>query len=69
MYFDRFDILSAYYLFGMLYHEGQGSKVYGYTSRVLQAGFRPGPFFDRHSLTENGSLIFLNLMARFHTAP
>ena len=55
MYFDRFDIVEAYYLFFVDYHEGQASekyerlcKIQGYYSRV-----------ERYeSLTENGREIY-----------
>lgn len=63
--FDRFDILSAYYLFGTLYHEGQGTKEYAYIGRALNAGFSPGPLFSFTSLTDNGKEIYHNLVSRW----
>lgn len=62
MYFDRFDILSAYYLFGSLYHSGQFSKTYRYMGRAMNAGFSPGPIFKYESLSDNGKAIFDNLI-------
>lgn len=62
--FDRFDILSAYYLFGMLYHGGQGTKEYAYMCRALNCGFGPGPNFGFKSLTDNGKEIYLNIVAQ-----
>jgi hypothetical protein len=57
--FDRFDICSAYYLFGMEYHSGQWSREYAYIGRALNCGFGPGPMFrDRNSLSENGQEIY-----------
>lgn len=62
MYFDRFDILSAYYLFAMDYHSGQFSKVYKYLGRALKCGFKPGPIFGYRSLSDNGKEIYKNLI-------
>lgn len=62
MMFDRFDILSAYYLFGSLYHGGQFTKVYSYMGRALNAGFTPGPIFSYKSLTDNGKMIYDTLV-------
>lgn len=62
--FDRFDILSAYYLFGMLYHGGQGTKEYAYTGRALNAGLQPATNFRYESLTENGQEIYNELVAK-----
>jgi hypothetical protein len=63
--FDRFDICSAYYLFGMEYHSGQWSREYAYTGRALNCGFRPGAMFrDRNSLSENGKEIYDALVER-----
>jgi hypothetical protein len=62
MYFDRFDILSAYWLFGSLYHAGQFSKEYAYMGRAELAGFNPSGNFGWRSLTENGRDIYTNLV-------
>ena len=75
MYFNRFDILSAYYLFGSLYqsslrsskaslHPGQGSKEYAYLSRAEKCGFKPGPNFRIESLSENGREIYDGLVQK-----
>ena len=64
MYFDKFDICSAYYLFGMNYHSGQGSKAYAYMSRAKACGFKPGPLFCYHSLSDNGKEIYTNLLSK-----
>ena len=61
-YFNRYDVLSAYYLFGSLYHGGQWSKEYGYISRALKCGFKPGPLFSINSLTDNGRVIYEDLI-------
>ena len=54
MYFDRFDIVSAYYLFGSNYHGGQFIKEYSYTVRAINIGFNPVINFNYYSLTDNG---------------
>jgi hypothetical protein len=65
MYFDRFDILSAYYLFGSDYHGGQFTKEYAYIGRALNAGFSPGPLFSYRSLSDNGKAIY-NALCQIH---
>ena len=62
MQFDKFDICSAYYLFGMEYHSGQWSKEYAYMGRAMNAGFKPGLTFSYDSLTDNGKAIYDNLV-------
>jgi hypothetical protein len=68
MQFDRFDILSAYYLFGRDYHNGQFSKEYKYMGRCIKMGFSPGCIsltsdaFGYESLTDNGQEIYRHLM-------
>lgn len=67
--FDRFDILSAYYLFGSLYHGGQWTDEYAYMGRAMNCGFKPGPNFRFESLTENGQKIYNDLVARKEKKP
>lgn len=64
MYFDRFDILQAYWLFGAEYHTGQGSKEYAYIGRAEKLGFSPGLMLTYKSLTDNGKEIYDNLVSR-----
>lgn len=64
MYFDRFDILSAYYLYGRDYHAGQFTREYAYMGRAESAGFRPSPWFGTQSLTENALEIYNELVRR-----
>lgn len=64
MYFDRFDIISAHYLFYTLYHEGQWSDKYKRLCK-LSRYYTPSPCdggFD--SLSENGKDIFMMLVER-----
>lgn len=63
MYFDRFDIAEAWYLFLTNYHHGQWSKGYRRLCK-LQESFTPGMCFDWHTLTDNGKAIYENLVIR-----
>lgn len=62
MQFDRFDILCAYYLFGMNYHKGQFSKEYAYMERARNCGFSPGLLFSERSLSYNAQDIYQSLI-------
>lgn len=62
MYFDRMDILEAYYLFFSQYHEGQWSEKYSRLSNLLSY-FSPRPgLMGREQLTENGQAIYDRLV-------
>ena len=48
MYFDRFDICEAHYMFAMLWHDGAFSnshkwRLYHNLTQLEQMGFRPSP--------------------------
>ena len=63
MYFDRFDICEAYYVFTMLWHEGQWSEEYAIFGRLKKLKFRPSPMLsDENDLTENGREIYGKLV-------
>ncbi len=64
-YFDRFDIAEAYYLFGSLYHGGQGSREYALLSRAsrILTNVRDS-LRSRYSLSPNGRAIFDGLVAQ-----
>jgi hypothetical protein len=68
MFFNRFDILSAYYLFGSDYHSGQWSKEYAYMGRAMNAGFSPGAMFGLISLSENAREIYDALVDRYRAS-
>lgn len=55
--FNRFDILSAYYVYGSENHAGQWTKEYAYIGRVLNCGFRPADSLSYESLSDNGKEI------------
>lgn len=61
MYFDRFDIAEAYYLFASHYHGGICSKEYAYFGRLEKIGFKPGICLDYNNLSDNGKEIYNNL--------
>ena len=59
MYFNRFDICEAYYLYMMLHHNGQWSKEYAMSGTFHKLRFRPAPSLsDRDDLEENGQVIY-----------
>jgi hypothetical protein len=58
MYFDRFDIAEAWYLYLSLNCDGQGSDLYRRLCRLLRR-FHPRPLLHGpEDLTENGKAIF-----------
>jgi hypothetical protein len=67
MYFDRFDIVEAYYLYCRQYHKGQFSKEYALHSVFDRLQFSPGLSLRNSddpqiALTDNGRDIFDNLV-------
>lgn len=62
MYFDRFDILEAWYLYLSHTHDGQGSEAYARLSK-MSTYFSPRPSLSVHTLSENGRLIYDQLVA------
>jgi hypothetical protein len=64
MYFDRFDVCMAYYLFACDWHSGQGSPEYRILGRLHALGFRPSPILSRRSLSENGRSILAGLIRK-----
>ena len=62
MYFDRFDICEAYFLYFTEAHEGQTSDKYARLSHMLSY-FNPSPVLKYETLTENGQAIYDNLTA------
>ena len=63
MYFDRFDICEAHFMFAMLWHGGMGCPIYWKFAQLERIGFRPSPFLsDPRDLTENGRDIYRQLV-------
>jgi len=67
MYFNRFDIVEAWYLALSDWHSGQYSWEYARLSRILEY-FTPRPMLSIDSLSDNGRVIYENacdsIMAR-----
>ncbi len=62
MYFDRFDIVEAHYLYYSLYHEGQWSDKYARLCKITsKLRFKPGANFSYWTMSENAQAIYLNL--------
>jgi len=64
MYFDRFDICEAYYLFAADWHGGKWSPEYAIFGRLHNLQFRPSPILSKDSLSENARDILANLIRR-----
>ena len=63
MYFDRFDICEARYLFLTLWHEGQWSDKYRRLCRMSRY-FTPRPSLRASTLTPNGKAIYSALVRK-----
>lgn len=59
-YFDRYDIVEAYYLAYTHCHAGQWSKEYARLCK-MQKYFKPSILMGCDTLTENGKLIYDNV--------
>ena len=62
MYFDKFDICEAWYLYAADYHCGQWSKEYAIFGRLHNIQFKPSPLLSFESLSDNGKEIYNNLV-------
>ncbi len=69
MYWNRFDICEAYYLYAMLYHEGQSSDGYAILGRLDAMGFTARiRLRTEKDLENNARVIFDNLVDRHITS-
>lgn len=64
MYFDRFDVCEAWYLFAAGWHAGAGSAEYQIFTRLHRVGFKPAPALSKSSLSENGRAILAGLIRK-----
>jgi len=65
MYFDRFDICEAHYVFAMLWHDGWDG-IYAKFAQFERIKFRPSPMLSGpEGLTENGLEIYKNLVEAY----
>lgn len=63
--FDRFDVVSAHYLFWSDHHEGQFSRGYERLSKISRMRFDPGALYKGwNSLSLNAKEIYRNLCER-----
>lgn len=63
MYFNRFDICEAYFLFFSHYHSGQSSKLYKRLSK-MSGYFKPRHNLSIDTLEDNALEIYLNLVEK-----
>lgn len=64
MYWDRFDICEAWYMYCTHYHSGQWSYLYRKLSQLIYLKFKPSPLLCFDSLSENGKEIYASLVER-----
>ena len=64
MYFNRFDICEAHYLFAVNCHMGAFTKAYAKFGQLARIKFRPGPMLRIESLSENAREIYDALVAK-----
>jgi hypothetical protein len=62
-YFDRFDICEAYYLALSEWHGGQGSDEYRRLCK-LTSYFKPRPMLTAKTLSDNGKIIYRELVIK-----
>lgn len=53
MYWNRFDIALAYWVYSVLHHSGQGSAEYALQAPLLRLSFSPGPLFSESAFVES----------------
>ena len=63
MYFDRFDVCEAWFLFLCHTHGGQGTPEYARLCRLLEY-FTPGPMLTAETLGDNARAIYDDLVAQ-----
>lgn len=64
MYFDRFDVCEAWYLFACEWHAGAGSAEYQIFTRLHRIRFEPSPLLSKSNLSENGRAILAGLIGK-----
>lgn len=62
MYWNKFDIVSSYYLFCLLCHTGQFSKEYSRMCKISKYYKNPVCYF--RDLSDNAKEIFVNLLEK-----
>ena len=65
MYFDRFDICAAHFMFAMLFNGGMGCPIYWKFAQLERLRFRPSPLWsDPRDLNENAREIYRQLVVK-----
>jgi hypothetical protein len=65
MYWDRFDICHAYFMFAMLFHGGQWGDIYATFGKLDRIKFHPSPLLSHPSqLNGNAKEIYMNLVRK-----
>lgn len=64
LYFDRFDICDAYYLFASDWHSGMSSPEYRIFTRLHKLGYKPGANLSLNTSNENVKSIYGGLVRR-----
>jgi hypothetical protein len=63
MYFDRFDICEAHYMFAMLWHDGMWGEIYSKFGQLERMQYRPSPCLSEpKDLSMNGREIYRQLV-------
>lgn len=63
MYWDRFDICAAHWMYAMLWHDGMGSATYAKFAQLERVGFRPSPLWSEpRDLDTNAREIYRQLV-------
>jgi len=63
MYFDRFDICEAHFMFAMLWAGGMGCPIYWKFAQLDRIGYRPGLLLSHpRDLNENAREIYRQLV-------
>jgi hypothetical protein len=63
MYFDRFDICAAHWMFAMLWHGGQNSATYAKFAQLERLRFKPALLWSEPAdLPENAREIYRQLV-------
>lgn len=63
MYFDRFDICEAHFMFAMLWHDGQWGEIYAKFGQLERLRFQPSPLLSEpRDLNENAREIYRQLV-------
>ena len=66
MYFDRFDICTAYFVFAMLHHGGQRCPIYAIFGRLDRMRFRPSPLLSGPESLEGNALEIYRVLCDRH---